>query len=54
MTDSSQDNLTAEAISRKEFGERLRIAIPAGMTLAEFAAAIGASVSGLKQWPKKP
>lgn len=52
MTDSNQDNLTAEVISRKEFGERLRVAIPAEMTLSEFAAAIGASVSGLKQWLK--
>lgn len=50
MADSIQASFKAEEASRKAFGERLRASIPPGMTISEFAGAIGASVSGLKQW----
>ncbi len=42
--------MTAEAASRKAFGERLRASIPAGMKVAEFAKAVGAGLSTLQEW----
>ncbi|TAN55807.1 MAG: XRE family transcriptional regulator [Magnetospirillum sp.] len=50
MTDRSQVELTAEAASRKAFGERLRASIPVGMTLLTFAEAVGTNRSSLHEW----
>lgn len=36
--------------SNSQFSDRLKAAIPAGMTQQEFAARIGVSVSGLRKW----
>lgn len=50
MPIDAEADLTAEALSRKAFGERLRGSMPAGMKLADFAAEVGISLSGLKSW----